>query len=112
MCNQLEVLRKNEKGYLMRCKGCKRFQLGFGTTALALDHQHLMGLWKEIEGQLREWKDRIPHGQKSFYFDTDSSQVKLVLCYAEMSWLYELISQAMLILEVKELVDTTSADEC
>ncbi|MEL6590790.1 MAG: DUF6686 family protein [Bacteroidota bacterium] len=106
MCNKLDVLRRTEKGYIMHCKGCGRLQLGFGTTVMSMAKVHLVALGKEIEFQLLHWKNRIPRGEKSFFFATDSQNVKLVLCYAEMEWLSDLISESLLILDAQSLVQT------
>ncbi|MEL7532638.1 MAG: DUF6686 family protein [Bacteroidota bacterium] len=110
MCNRLEVIRQTEKGYLMHCRGCGRFQLGFGTTAISMGKKHLRALWKELEFQLLHWKNRLPKGEKSFFFATDSQNVKLVLCYMEMEWLYDLISESFLILDAQALIKSESSE--
>ncbi|MEL6132645.1 MAG: hypothetical protein AAFR59_04690 [Bacteroidota bacterium] len=89
---------------MMQCTCCKRVYLGFGVISLKMYIEEVHAFTNELERQLNQWRDHIDPLEKSFFFATSSSDVKIVLCYEEMDVWYRMLANGLLLLEVEEVM--------
>lgn len=93
MCNY-KILSHNEDGYIILCHSCKHYQMAFGTTAVTFEPQDFKRFCRQVHGLNNtmhsngfDWQKRIP--VKIF-----CKCVMMVLSYAELLRLHNLLEQA------------------
>ncbi len=84
---------------------CKRhFRIAYGMIVLAATQTYLTYLLTEMEFQLIHWKDRVHPGEKAFFFQTDSSNINLILTYQDMERFHNMVSKGLLVRRAQELL--------
>lgn len=104
MCDRMEILHHGMHGYVARCCSCARFQLAFGTTLMSFEEAGLRALAADVRDNREVFRDRICIGEKAFLFDADTPSMRLLLCYAELEQLDDLLSEALWMHGVLELI--------
>lgn len=104
MSHHIRIIQRHAQGYVAQCIHCQRYYLAFGTTALTFTASQLRHFQASLSQQIRHWKGRIPPQEKGFFFDTEASSVKIILCYQEMEAWCELLAKAMLLIQAEEMI--------
>ncbi|MEO0470819.1 MAG: DUF6686 family protein [Bacteroidota bacterium] len=106
MCQQVDVLHRTPQGYVSRCPKCETIFIAYQTTALSLHQTDFEAFQNELGKELERKKEKCAAypNHKNIMFSTPSDQVKILLCYREMSQLYEMLSEAWLMIEVNQII--------
>jgi hypothetical protein len=102
MCKH-EVLSQNKNGYIIRCKQCSNFQIGFGTSAITFSPEQFEIFKEEVILQMRKNKLIEDINQKTIILPTFSKSVSFVLNFRELAKLMELMEEADYMHNIKEL---------
>lgn len=109
MCQSLKVIVQQNEGYLLHCRDCQHFHLGFGNLGLTLTEGELRGFTQELEKKIHAWEGRVHPSEKSFTFQTDSAKVKMLLCHREMVQWQQLLAKGLLILQAERIMQSGSS---
>lgn len=104
MCDRMDILHHGIHGYVARCCSCDRFQVAFGTTLMHFEEDGLRELAADVRENRTVFRDRICIGEKAFLFDADAPSMRLLLCYAELERLDDLLSEALWLHDVFQRV--------
>ena len=102
----LIILHQNEFGYVGKCPCCDEIQFSFGNV---LSHVPLKGFIALNKGLNKKYKSiqsemyKMPDGKKTL-IQTSASEVIVSLSKKELETLIELFDQAVLSLEVRQLL--------
>lgn len=102
MCNT-QTLAYAAEGYIIRCSGCGRMQLAFGTVALAIDRGQLLRLRRMAAVELDACPQDDRTGYKCCSLPVDDRTV-LCLTRRELEVLSDLCDQAAALVEVYEML--------
>lgn len=105
MCEH-KVLSHNQNGYIIRCLECDHFQIGFGTTVISFSPGQFARFKKSAELQYFLFqKDKNIPLRKDIDLPTFSKNVQLMLNYAELVNLWNLIEEASVMLQLEKLFE-------
>lgn len=104
MC-QHEVLSQNKNGYVIRCKQCSNYQIGFGTSVITYSPEQFEILQEEIFLQKKQNEFIKDKYQKSIIIPSFSRSVQFVVNYKELSRLIDLLEEASCMLKFKEMLN-------
>lgn len=88
-----KTLHKNEHGYVIRCDGCHRLQLGYGTVILSFTDEEYYDFLTLVGAQYENNKDAMFRDQKAIQIPTAARSVTLIFTVNELSRLFHLLIQ-------------------
>lgn len=104
MCKP-ETLHYNEHGYVSWCSNCRYMSLAFGNMMVAFGVRQAEAFVKVLSVDADQYAGKICVKEKAFVYNSDSQHVKFVLNYMEVEHLLELLNKALLMHEVKQLIN-------
>lgn len=104
MCKP-ETLHHNKHGYVAWCPCCCFMNIAFGTWMIALEPHQVESFISALSLDVGYYEGKINTTDKSFVYNTDSPQVKLVLNHTEASHLLDLLNNAWLVHQANELLN-------
>lgn len=102
--HDLEVLHSSAHGFLVYCKDCGYFQLGFGTFRLTQSRDEIDGFARVINRYAFCHRRRITQKRRDIYIDTPYPGVGLLLAPAEVEKLNDILQKSLLILDSRDEV--------
>lgn len=103
MCNH-KVLSHSRHGYVIKCSGCKHYQVAFGTTVLCLSQEQYLDLTTHMKDQYELYKHDNKDMQKIIHLPTYCEHAFMVLNVKELKNFMVLTREADLISEVQSLI--------
>jgi hypothetical protein len=103
MCKPI-TLHHNEHGYISWCKQCNHINIAFGTIVFAISPKQFEVFISQVNVDVQHYENRICCKEKSLMYNTDSSNVNMVLCYNELLVLADLLNNASLIYEAQQIL--------
>ncbi len=103
MCNH-KVLAHNRNGYVIRCAGCKHFQVAFGTTVLCLSQSQYNDLALHMRDQFSLYKYDEKDMRKIIHLPTYCEHAFMVLNVKELKRFLVLVNEADMMMEVQSLL--------
>jgi hypothetical protein len=105
------TLSQTHNGYVMICNHCNNLQVGFGTTLMSLKTKQFYTFCQQVIAQHQHYKDAMHPDRKAILLDTFSKKFALVLSPNELQNLYELLTEALLMLQVNSILKNTDPSD-
>jgi hypothetical protein len=103
MCNY-HIIHHNEHGYIVKCKGCARLKLAFGTTSLSMDEDEFYDFKQVTEHYYELQRDCECRTYKQVQIPTATKSITLVYTIEEIERLISLMDEAYINMEVQKLL--------
>tara|TARA_B100000902_G_C27049317_1_gene783341 strand:- start:303 stop:632 length:330 start_codon:yes stop_codon:yes gene_type:complete len=102
MWDKLDLLDSGKYGYVAYCNDCGLFNVAFGTTVVTLNHDEVQFILSRVSHNLNVHENRVCPKAKAFMFRlSNDNTCQLVLTYGEMQALHDLLTNSLLVYEVK-----------
>lgn len=107
MC-QIEMLNQNELGCVMRFTASKDIHLGFGMIIYILSPGEFENLSLCLNNLYEEHYGDMMLSGKKIFFKTDSKKMVLALNTDELKSIWMLVNEALIMLQVKNLLKVSN----
>ncbi len=105
----LEILESGKHGYVAQCSSCDAFTVAFGTTLTALFKEDIEFIQTRLGVEIETNENKVSPRAKAFLFRlSQDTTCQLVLTYDEMGFLYEMLTNALLVYEIRQLINPES----
>jgi len=102
MC-ELKTLASSEHGYVAVCPKCGQYYTGFGTSQILLTEFELRALAQHLKRDALDGRHKVCPRVKAYVYPTNSRRVQLVFNHQEVEWLNQLMSRALLRIDMAKL---------
>lgn len=103
MCAERDVLHHCDKGFVVYCRNCRRFQFAFGNFLCVLREDEFMKFCSWIDHEFVHAVSCDEPDQKSICLPTPVNEWHLVFSQNEIAELNDLLIQSRLVFEAKIL---------
>lgn len=103
MCKR-STLVQEKYGVISHCDNCKIIDLTFGNFSMQMSEEDFLMLLDFINNQYQRYANRASNFCRDIKINTRIDNLQLLVCYQELGQLQEMMSEAVLILEVEELL--------
>lgn len=103
MC-QVQMLCRNEAGYVSRCRCCGEMTVAFHTLLLRLGPKDFSALLQSVSSQVETGASMPDRELPAFICRTDSSKVRMRLSYNQLSALEQLMSEAAMEGQLRDIL--------
>ncbi len=105
MCKPI-TLHHTKHGYVSWCKQCNHINIAYGTIVFALTPEQFVSFVSLVNADVVQYQGRMCCREKSLMYNTDSSNVNIVLSYSELLVLSDLLINASLLYEAQQILNT------
>lgn len=102
MCT-IKILCHSEKGYIVQCRKCARFQIAFGTVEFTLTQEQLNDFSETINDYYNVYNHWAFLEEKLVRIPTALPSLVLALCVNELEMIHTMISQAYREIEMEKV---------
>ncbi len=95
MSRQTEILHKTTQGYICKVSGTPCYQVGFGNLLIELDRCTLQRVREDLNAIIFKYRDRDLCEGQHFLFRTEARNVCLILNYAEVILLENILDKGL-----------------
>jgi hypothetical protein len=104
MCN-FNHLHFSDAGYVVQCRDCGRFQIGFGTTAISYNPIEFEALRYQLKACFEHHLHQQCYETKCISFQQLSSTATLIYSLKDLEQLIDLVEMAVLQMEISQILN-------
>lgn len=94
MCNYKTWYQDEEKGYVIQCLQCNKFQLGFGMLCINFSTSDFQRFSDQVGHALQTTPAQVSRNSKSIMLRTDHSSINMILSPRELEDLHHILESA------------------